>query len=84
MNLVNPYENTGINYTGHQWVNRNEKAKKMYLLIFTCLAIRSLAGGFVVGRRIIFACYWFLARKSCDVRACVRAFTLCCFSAKCC
>ena len=42
MNLVNPYENTGIDYTEHLWVNRNEKAEKMYLLIFTCLAIRNI------------------------------------------
>ena len=42
MNLVNPYENTGIDYTVHLWVNRNGKAEKMYLLIFPCLAIRSI------------------------------------------
>ena len=42
VNLVNPDENTGIDYTGHLWVNRNGKAEKIYLLIFTCLAIRSI------------------------------------------
>ena len=42
MSLVNPYENTGIDCTGHLWINRNWKAEKMYLLIFTCLAIRSI------------------------------------------
>ena len=42
VDLVNLYERTEIDYTGHLWVNRNGKAKKMYLLIFTCLAIRSI------------------------------------------
>ena len=42
VNLVNPYENTGIDYNGHLWVNRNGKAEKMYLLIFPCLAIRGI------------------------------------------
>ena len=28
--------------TEHLWVNRNGNAQKMYLLIFTCLAIRSI------------------------------------------
>ena len=37
MNLVNPYENTGIDYTG-----TNGKADKMYLSIFTRLTIRSI------------------------------------------
>ena len=42
VNLVNPYENIGIDYTRRLWVNRNGKAEKMYLLIFTCLTIRSI------------------------------------------
>ena len=42
VNLVNRYENTGIDYTGHLWVYKNGKVEKMYLLIFICLAIRSI------------------------------------------
>ena len=42
MSPVNLYENTEIDYTRHLWVNRNGKAEKMYLLIYTCLAIRSI------------------------------------------
>ena len=42
VNLVNPGENTGIDYTGHLWVNRNGKDEKMYLLIFTCQPMRSI------------------------------------------
>ena len=42
VNLVNSYENAGIDYTGHLWVNRNRKAEKMCLLIIICLAIRSI------------------------------------------
>ena len=42
VNFVNPHENTEIDYTGHLWVKRNGKAEKMYLSIFTCLAIKSI------------------------------------------
>lgn len=43
VNLVKPYNHTGVDFTGHLWV-KDETGKniKMYLLIFTCLNIRSV------------------------------------------
>ena len=41
--LVKPFLHTGIDYTGHIWVkNENGNNVKMYMLIFTCLNIRSI------------------------------------------
>ena len=42
VNFVKPYEHTGIDYTGHVFVKFCNEVIKMYLLIFTCLNIRSV------------------------------------------
>ena len=42
VNLVRPYVHTGIDYTGSITVKENKKECKYYMLIFTCLSIRSL------------------------------------------
>ena len=42
VNLVRPYKETGIDYTGHVWVKNSTGITKNYLLIFTCLNIRSV------------------------------------------
>ena len=42
VNLIKPFQHTGIDYTGHVWVKTNEGISKMYLLIFTCLNIRAI------------------------------------------
>ena len=41
VNLVRPFTDTGVDYTGHLFVKTdNRTVKKYYLLIFTCLNIR--------------------------------------------
>ena len=42
VNLVKPFYDTGIDYTGHIWVKCNNVSVKMYILLFTCLNIRSV------------------------------------------
>ena len=42
MNLIKPFLHTGINYTGHVWVKDDEGVSNMYMLIFTCLDIRTI------------------------------------------
>ena len=44
MNLVQPFEHTGVDYTGHIWVRNSENgvSTKMFILIFTCLNIRAV------------------------------------------
>ena len=42
VNFRKPYQNTGIDYTGHLFVKINGKVEKMYMLIFTCLNVRSV------------------------------------------
>lgn len=37
-----PYQHTGVDFTGHFWVNDGKEDKKMYLLLFTCLNIRAI------------------------------------------
>ena len=43
VNLVKAFEHTGVDYTGHLWIN-NEKGEsaKMYLVVFTCLSVRAV------------------------------------------
>jgi len=40
--FVKPYDHTGIDFTGHMFVKLDNKLIKMYLLVFTCLNIRSV------------------------------------------
>lgn len=44
MNFIKPYENVGVDYTGHFYVKDLELGKcvKYYILIYTCLHIRSI------------------------------------------
>ena len=43
VNLVKPFKNTGIDYTGHVFIkDKDNKSQKMYMLIFTCLEIRAV------------------------------------------
>ena len=43
VNLVRPFTDTGVDYTGHLYVKVDDKTcKKFYLLIFTCLNIRAV------------------------------------------
>ena len=42
VNLVKPYLHTGIDYTGHVWVQTDSGVSKMYMLVFTCLNIRAV------------------------------------------
>src|SRR5678816_4457313 len=43
MNLIKPYQHTGIDFTSHIYVKNNtSKLEKMYILIFTCLNIRAV------------------------------------------
>ena len=42
VNLVKPFLDTGIDYTGHLFVKNGEGFCKMYLIIFTCLHIRAV------------------------------------------
>ena len=42
MDFKTPYEHTGMDYTGHVYVKAGENYVKMYLLVFTCLNIRSI------------------------------------------
>ena len=41
VNLIRPYAQTGIDYTGHIMVRNGEAESKYYLLIFTCLNTRA-------------------------------------------
>ena len=43
VNLVKPFQHTGVDFTGHLWI-KNEKGElaKMYILLFTCLNVRAV------------------------------------------
>ena len=41
VNLIRPFEHTGIDYTGHIMVKNGEAESKYYMLIFTCLNTRA-------------------------------------------
>ena len=43
VNLVKPFQHTGVDFTGHLWVKNEEgKVVKMYILLFTCLNARAV------------------------------------------
>ena len=44
VNFVRPFEHTGVDFTGHLWVQdpSAESTSKMYILIFTCLNVRAI------------------------------------------
>ena len=42
VNLIKPFQHTGVDYTGHVWVKTEQGSSKMYMLIFTCLSIRAV------------------------------------------
>ena len=42
VNFKAPYRNTGMDFTGHVFVKMNQETVKMYILVFTCLNIRSV------------------------------------------
>ena len=43
VNFVKPYMHCGVDFTGHLWIkNELDENVKMYLLIFTCLNVRSV------------------------------------------
>jgi len=42
VNFERPYFHTGIDYTGHMFVKYGDTVTKMYMLVFTCLCIRSI------------------------------------------
>ena len=37
-----PYQHTGVDYTGHVYIKYQNKLTKMYIIVFTCLNIRSV------------------------------------------
>ena len=42
VNFRVPYEHTGIDFTGHVFIKQGNSLVKMYILVFTCLNIRSI------------------------------------------
>lgn len=42
VNFVKPFENVGVDFTGHFNVKLGTEYSKMYLVIFTCLSIRAV------------------------------------------
>ena len=42
VNMVRPYLQVGVDFTGHIVIKEGKSEKKFYLLIFTCLAIRAI------------------------------------------
>ena len=44
VNLIRPFFHTGVDYTGHLWVEDpdTKQRSKMYILIFTCTCIRAV------------------------------------------
>jgi len=42
VNFISPYQHTAIDFTGNVWIKLGDKLSKMYLLVFTCLNIRSI------------------------------------------
>ena len=41
VNLIRPYLNTGIDFTGHIYVKEGGTERRFYMLVFTCLNIRA-------------------------------------------
>ena len=42
VNIIKPFYNTGIDFTGHFNVKLGDKIQKMYILVFTCLNVRAI------------------------------------------
>ena len=43
VNMIKPFQHTGVDFTGHLWVKDIEgKDAKMYILLFTCLNVRAV------------------------------------------
>jgi hypothetical protein len=42
VNFIRPFENTGVDFTGHFFVQLAGTCVKMYLVIFTCLSVRAI------------------------------------------
>ena len=43
VNLVKPFQHTGVDFTGHLWVKNEEgEVVKLYILLFTCLNVRTV------------------------------------------
>ena len=42
VNLIVPYRHTGVDFTGHLWVENYGQRRKMYIIIFTCLNTRAV------------------------------------------
>lgn len=42
VNLIKPFLHTGVDFTGHLWIEGDKGVCKMYLLVFTCLTIRAI------------------------------------------
>ena len=42
VNIVRPYLHVGVDLTGHIVIKEGKRERKLYLLIFTCLAIRAI------------------------------------------
>ena len=43
VNLVKPFESTGVDFTSHLWVkNIKGEMEKVYIVIFTCLSVRAI------------------------------------------
>jgi len=42
VNLIIPFQHTGIDFTGHMFLRLNDNLQKMYILVFTCLNVRAI------------------------------------------
>ena len=42
VNLIVPYRHTGVDFTGHLWVENYGQRRKMYILICICLNTRAV------------------------------------------
>ena len=43
INLVKPFQHTGVDFTGHLWIKNVEgEVVTMYILLFTCLNVRAV------------------------------------------
>lgn len=42
VNFIKPFDNTGVDFTGHVYVKFGEKFVKMYLVVYTCLSVRAV------------------------------------------
>jgi len=42
VNLINPFDHTGIDYTGNITVKFGDELRKMYILLFTCMSVRAV------------------------------------------